>query len=203
MIPSQIDLENRYLKLGLSAKEISQQLGCSENKIHYWLNKYKIKKRSIAEATYIKSNPKGDPFIYNAPDSNIDWFLYGLGLGLFWGEGNKANKHAVRLGNTDPALIKHFLDFLYKIYQIDKTRLRFGLQIFTDTKPDIAKRFWCNKLGVGIAQFHKTTITKQQKPGSYGKKLQYGVLTVYFSNRKLRDIIVGAIQRLQQDQMPM
>ena len=33
--------------------------------------------------------------------------------------------------------------------------------------------------------------------------MQYGVLTVYFSNRKLRDIIVGAIEKLQNDVMPM
>ncbi len=203
MFPTQKDLEYQYLKLGYSAKEISQRLKCSENKIHYWLNKYKIKKRSIAEATYIKSNPLGDPFTYKHPTTNNDWFLYGLGLGLFWGEGNKANMHAVRLGNTDPALIKYFLDFLHKIYQIDKSRLRFGLQLFTDTKPDVAKRFWCKKLGVDATQFHKTTITKQHKPGSYGKKSQYGVLTVYFSNRKLRDIIVGAIQGLQNNQKPM
>jgi hypothetical protein len=196
-------LEDNYVNKRLSAKQISQLAGCSENKVHYWLKKYQIKKRSIQEATYIKSNPLGDPFQYQKPATSTDWFLYGLGMGLYWGEGNKANKHAIRLGNTDPALIKYFLLFLENIYKIDPTRLRFGLQIFTDTEPAKAKAYWCKNLGINSSQFHKTTISKQHKLGSYHKKLPYGVLTVYFSNRKLRDIIVGAIQGLQNDQMPM
>jgi hypothetical protein len=173
------------------------QLACSENKVHYWLNKYLIQKRNIKEATYLKANPSGDPFKSINIKSTQQWFLYGLGLGMYWGEGNKANTHAVRLGNTDPGLIRYFLHFLHTVYCIDQKRLRFGLQIFTDTKPLEARDYWCKELHIKPAQFHKVVITKQGKTGSYTKKLQYGVLTVYFSNRKLRDTIVGAIDELR------
>lgn len=203
MIPTEEHLISEYSDKKLSAREISLKFGCSENKIHYWLKEYGIKKRSIKDATYIKANPFGDPFSTKKLTSNLDWFLYGLGIGLYWGEGNKANKHAVRLGNADPALIKFFLLFLHETYKIDSKKLRFGLQLFTDTDPTVAKKFWCKQLGVMPGQFHKTTITKQNKKGTYRKKLQYGVLTVYFSNRKLRDIIVNAIANLQRDQLPM
>lgn len=202
MLPKDL-LSELYVKQKLSAKQISQKFNCSENKVHYWINKYKIPKRSISEATYQRANPFGDPFKFNRPVSQNDYFLYGLGLGLFWGEGNKANPSAVRLGNTDPALIKYFINFLVKIYQIDKDKLRFGIQIFTDTPPQKARAFWCKKLSVKPTQFHKTTITKQGKVGSYTRKVQHGVLTVYFSNKKLRDMIVGAIAELQNSKLPM
>jgi hypothetical protein len=192
-----------YTNKGKSAKQISHTLSCSENKVHYWLEKYKIRKRSISEATYIRANPNGDPFKFSKPKTLNEAFIYGLGLGLFWGEGNKVNTGAVRLGNTDPHLIKYFLLFLKKSYNIDINKLRFGIQIFNDTKPSQAIKFWCTNLEVSPEQFHKVVLTKQNKTGTYRKKMKNGVLTVYFSNKKLRDIIVGAITDLQNSRLPM
>jgi hypothetical protein len=187
-------LHNAYVRDKKSTKQISNVLGCSENKVTYWLQKYDIKKRSISDAVYIKSNPKGNPFQFRQPRSDYEWFLYGLGLGLFWGEGNKANKHAVRLGNSDPELIKKFIEFLCIIYQIDQSKLRFGLQIFSDTSPKQALTFWCKHLNLSEDKFYKVIVTKSGKIGNYRKKNVHGVLTVYFSNIKLRDIIVSAIK---------
>ncbi|MBP9843119.1 MAG: hypothetical protein KBC62_03885 [Candidatus Pacebacteria bacterium] len=196
-------LIKNYLQKRFSAKEIAAQAGCSVNKINYWLNKYAIPKRTISEAVYIKANPAGDPFLLRRPQSSEDWFLYGLGLGLFWGEGNKVNKHSVRLGNVDPALIRYFLLFLTTFYQVDKTKLRFGLQIFSDTSPETALNFWTKSLNVKASSFHKKIIvSKSKKRGTYKRKSRYGVLTVYFSNSKLRDNIIDAIGKLQNDQMP-
>lgn len=202
MIPRETLLQ-LYSKQGLSAKQIATKFSYSENKVHYWLEKYKIKKRSISEATYMRANPDGDPFKFTKPKSAEEIFIFGLGLGLFWGEGNKVNLNAVRLGNTDPALVKYFIVFLSKIYKIDMQKLRFGLQIFTDTSPEVAKEFWCKELGILSSQFHKTVLTKQNKLGTYRRKMQYGVLTVYFSNKRLRDMIVSAINELQHSKLPM
>ncbi len=202
MIPADT-LFKAYVVNKRSAKEIAQLLECSENKIHYWLTKHGIPKRTISEATYLRANPSGDPFYFNKPTDPQHWFLFGLGLGLYWGEGNKANTHAVRLGNCDPGLIRFFITFLREVYQIDQNRLKFGIQLFTDTNPRIAKKYWCKELKISAKQFHATTITRQNKPGSYRKKLQYGVLTVYFSNKKLRDTIVNAISELQNNKLPM
>ena len=75
------------------------------------MNKYGIKRRSISDAIYEKHNPNGDPFSIKEVTTIEEAKLYGLGVGVYWGEGNKANKHSVRLGNTDPDLILRFVDF--------------------------------------------------------------------------------------------
>lgn len=190
-------LIRKYLKEKKSARSIAEGLGCSENKIHYWLDKFQIPKRSISDAVYIKNNPLSDPFHFGAPKSSEEWFLYGLGLGLYWGEGNKMNKYAVRLGNTDPDLVRKFLEFLTQIFKIDHSRLRFGLQVFSDVSSDEALAFWLQSLSLKRTQFQKVIITKSRMPGTYRKKNKYGVLTVYFSNTKLRDTIVAAIDQLR------
>jgi phage-related tail fiber protein len=191
-----------YTKEKNSATEIAKLLECSPTKVNYWLKKHKITKRTISESVYIYNNPTGDPFRCEKNSSSQDWFLYGLGLGLFWGEGNKMNKHSVRLGNTDPGLINMFLLFLKNNYNIDESKLRFGLQVFSDIEPIVAKSFWIKNLGVSASQFQKVVVTPSRAAGTYTRKNQHGVLTIYFSNTKLRDIIVHAVTELQSGKMP-
>src|SRR4051812_2004906 len=95
-----------------SVSNIAQHLKCSENKVNYWLDKYNIKKREISEAIYLKWNPDGNPFRVKIPSNLEEAKLFGLGVGLYWGEGTKRNKHSIRLGNSDPELIKKFIEFL-------------------------------------------------------------------------------------------
>ena len=180
-----------------SAHDIARRLKCSENKVHYWLGKHAIKKRTLSDALYVKQNPHGDPFIFKKPQSSEDWFLFGLGIGLYWGEGNKKNKTAVRLGNSDPALIKAFLRFLNEIYQVRKEKIRFGLQIFSDMSPVAARSFWCRYLHVSSRKFGKVIVTPSRGRGSYKEKTSHGVLTIYFSNVKLQRMLNKEIENLR------
>jgi len=189
-------LENLYLIKKFSSFEIAKKYGCSETKVNYWLSFYKIKKRTISEAIYQKNNPKGDPFSFHQPKTLQRMFLFGLGLGLFWGEGSKRNLHAVRLGNSDPALVKKFIDFLVNIYRIEKTRIRFQLLIYNDLNTNKLIAFWTKYLAVKNSQFFKTTILKRRGNGTYLKKMQYGVILVHFGNMKLRNLICSQIANI-------
>ncbi|MBI4087090.1 hypothetical protein HY416_03895 [Candidatus Kaiserbacteria bacterium] len=189
-------LEKEYCNNKKSVAEIAKFFNCSQHKINYWLGKYHIPKRKISEAMYIKWNPRGDPFAFNNPQTLDKAFLWGLGLGLFWGEGNKKNTDSVRLGNVDPGLIRTFLKFLDEIYTIDHARLRFGLQTFTDIGENAAVAYWCRELRANRRQFYKVTVTRSGSLGTYREKSKHGVLTIYFHNKKLRDSIVNAIGEL-------
>lgn len=188
-------LRKLYMEEGKSIKEISKILNCSVHKISYWMLKYNINTRSISEAVYLKNNPNGDPFIFNKPKTINDSWLLGMGLGLYWGEGTKADKVSVRLGNTDPELVSTFIQFLVKIFGIHRKDLKFGLQLFNDVSVGEALDFWQKKLKIDKSQFYKTVATKSRAKGTYRKKSKYGVLTVYYHNRKLRDLLVNMLTR--------
>ncbi len=187
-------LERLYGEKKFSAAQIAKQLSCSVGQVNYWLGKYRIKKRSISAAIYAKRNPGGDPFTMRRPKNIEEAFLYGLGIGLYWGEGTKRNTHSVRLGNSDPFLIKKFCEFLERIFGVQKSKLHFGLQIFGDMDKRVVLRFWTKILKVSPAQFYKIIVTPHRGIGNYRRKTKYGVLTVYFNNKKLRDIICSAIE---------
>ena len=187
------NLYRLYAKRHKSASEISDLFGCSEGKINYWLAKYRIQKRNISEAVYVRHNPSGDPFVFKKPRSIKEAELFGMGIGLYWGEGTKASKTTVKLGNTDPALIKVFISFLIKTFNIKKKDLRFHLQIFSDVSPKDSINFWTKKLNIKKSQLYKPTITKSGKIGTYRQKSKFGVLTVYYFNSKLKKVLINLL----------
>ena len=102
-------------------QEIADKMRWSLHKVSYWLDQCSISRRSPSEATYVKRNPGGDPFKIKSQLTKKDETLKGLGLGLYWGEGDKSpNNTSVRLANTDPLLIKKFKEFLTKICGVKK-----------------------------------------------------------------------------------
>ncbi len=189
-------LVNLYLIKKYSSARIAKELKQSQRKVDYWLNKHEIKKRSISDAIYELRNPNGDPFKFTPPKTQEDTLLYGLGLGLYWGEGAKRGKGGVRLPNTDPHLIKIFVKFLEKFFAIEKKKLRFGLQIFDDISPSIALEYWTKELGVSKDQFYKIIISKVRGSGTYSYKSENGVLMVYFNNTRLKALVCRLIDNI-------
>ena len=181
-------LQKMYYVEKKSMQEIAHELGFSLHKVAYWMEKHKIKARQRGEAMYVKHNPQGDPFKFVPPRTLGEAKLFGLGLGLYWGEGNKANMYAIRLGNTDPNLIREFIKFLTRFFGIRKSDLQFGLQIFSDTPSYEALDFWVKELKISRQQVYKPTITKSGSVGTYRKKSKYGVVTVLYHNKKLREL---------------
>ncbi len=172
-----------------SAAQIASIYGCSVHKVNYWLIKHNITKRAISEAVYNRKNPKGDPFSYNSPQSIKQAILLGIGMGLYWGEGTKSDSSSVRLGNSDPELILVFIKFLKDTFNINEEKLRFGLQIFSDCEPNQALKYWSAKLGIQKKQFQKVIITPSRGRGTYKNKSYWGVLTLYYCNKKLRKLM--------------
>lgn len=188
-------LEKLHLQDNLSMKGVSVALECSQSKVEYWMKKHAIPRRAMSDAIYLIHNPNGDPFKAQPIDTLEKAQLFGLGIGLYWGEGNKLNRYSVRLGNTDPELLNTFVRFLVELYGVDRSMLRFGLQLFSDIDTDKALGYWCNKLDVKPSQFYRITVTISGSIGTYRKKSEHGVVTVYYHNKKLRDVLVGLLPR--------
>ncbi len=191
-------LESLYFDKKLSKMQISIELKISSSKVDYWFRKHKLNPRSRKDATYLHYNRGVEPFEIKMPSDMKDYFLYGLGLGLFWGEGNKVSPHSVRLGNTDLDLIKYFLKFITEFCGVKKSKIRFGLQIFNDIDVDTALLHWQTELGYGVSNFMPSVVVSPpQGKGTYRKKSEFGVLTVYVHNKHLREWFIEEIDILR------
>jgi hypothetical protein len=188
-------LLDRYVTQSKSMQQIATELECSLNKVAYYMDKYDIARRSISDAIYQRCHPHGDPFTVKEADTLEATKLLGIGIGLYWGEGTKSSQHSIRLGNTDPALLRTFMEFLVELFGVRRDDLRFGLQIFTDINQQEALDYWTRELGVKASQFYKVIVTISGSIGTYRKKSQYGVVTLHYHNKKLRDILVDMLPR--------
>ena len=191
-------LVNLYNISKLSVSEIADTLHTSEGTVNWWMKKHEIEKRNRSDANYLKYNKNGDPFHISNIDSIEAGIIYGLGVGLFWGEGNKVNRTSLRVGNTDSDLIKTYVKFLREFCKVDESRIRFGLQLFNDSDPDKAMHYWLKKLNVSRSQFmDKISSIPTQGKGTYKKKNKYGVVTVYVNNIKLVDWMHSQIEKFR------
>lgn len=94
---------------------------------------------------------------------------------------------------SDPRLLNEFINFLVTIFKIRKNDLKFGLQIFTDINPEKALDFWCRELKVSRTQFQKPVVTLSGSIGTYRRKSKNGVVTLYYNNKKARDILMSLL----------
>ncbi len=187
------ELEKLY-KSGLSMQEISAKTGSSYHQVTYWMDKYGIPRRSLSEAIYTKQNPDGNPFEIKELQDRKDFELFNLGVGLFLGEGTKRDKFSIRFTNSDPKIMKLFLRFLREICKVKETKIKAWLNVFDDIKTAEATDFWVKITGIPISRFDKTIIRKN-KVGNYKNKSLHGTLTIYVSNKKLKNLMDGWCER--------
>lgn len=109
--------------------------------------------------------------------------LFIAGLIIYWGEGDRITKYNIRISNTDPAMIKLFIDFLIKICGVPKNRIKSSLLLYPDLDNIICKEYWSKKILIPKNCFNKSIfITGKHKT----KRLQYGVCNIVFTNAYLK-----------------
>ncbi len=86
---------------------------------------------------------------------------------LWWGEGSKSRRdirwkntwsYPVEITNTNPLIIKLFLDFLRFDIRVDELKLRVQLQIHEGDDQKELEDFWSQTTGIPIDRFQKTII---------------------------------------------
>ncbi len=180
---------------GKSMRKIASELNCSENTVVYWMNKYGIRRRNRSEAGYFQQNPSGDPFSIKNTFELDDFTVYGLGIGIYWGEGDKTSKHAVRVANTDPGLIRVFVKFLRQICRVREDKILYSIVSFHDSDIEVVRSFWSRELLVLPEKFGTIVQISPQGKGIYKRKSLYGVCTVHVGNIKLKKWILGEVER--------
>ncbi|MFC1710354.1 hypothetical protein ACFL0F_01675 [Patescibacteria group bacterium] len=160
------------------------------------MKKYNIKRRSRSDAAYLQHNPNGDPFEIKTRLSPNEKLLYGLGLGIYWGEGNKTTPHTVAVANSDPKIIKVFITFLINICGLDTDKIRYSIVCFNNSNEKSVRKYWSNHLKILPSKFGKIVQIPPQGRGSYKRKKNHGVCTIWVGNIKLKKWIMGSIDNI-------
>lgn len=90
---------------------------------------------------------------------------------LYWAEGSKKD---FGLSNTDPELIKVFVNGLREIFNISDERFRVSIRIYEDLDKEQCLDYWSEIVNISKDKFVNVNILKGKKVG----KLQYGMCRV-------------------------
>lgn len=90
---------------------------------------------------------------------------------LYWAEGSKRD---CWLTNTDPNLIKVYVNTLREDFQISDDRLRISVRIYEDLDQEKCLDFWSSVVNIPKEKFVSVNILKGKKKG----KLEYGMCRV-------------------------
>ncbi|KKW45886.1 MAG: hypothetical protein UY98_C0035G0004 [Candidatus Kaiserbacteria bacterium GW2011_GWA2_58_9] len=123
--------------------------------------------------------------------------LFILGAGLYWGEGYKNGNEECGLTNSDPAIIRAFIQWLKEIHSVRMVDLilRVSINATHKHRDREIKRYWSLITTIPLAQFTKTSFIKISSRKIYkNSHIHFGTLRVKVRRgTALRRRILGSI----------
>jgi hypothetical protein len=102
---------------------------------------------------------------------------------LYWAEGGKSTA-GLDFVNSDPAMIRVFLNFLRCVCGVDESRLRVYLYCYADQDSKELIGFWSASTKIPEHQFTKPYVRSDFSESKKGK-LRYGVVHIRYSDVRL------------------
>lgn len=211
------ELKEKALKMrreGMSYSQIKAVVKVSKSTLSLWLRDLPLSEERIRElrdfsqvriekCRNTKANKKQSRLneVYKEVSSDIgelsDREIFLCGLFLYWGEGTKTSESVTALTNTNPSMIRFFINW-YNSMGIETSRLKFRLQLYADMDVQSETLYWASFLGIPAEQFSKphmknSNLIKQTYKVGFG----HGTCTVTFNNNEMYMYIKSALRFIQ------
>lgn len=162
------------------------------------MRKHNLKRRNLKDACVIKFAQKPLSFRKKEVLTAEEEKLKIAGTMLYWAEGSKSIKSQwIDFANSDPCMIKLFLNYLRIIYQIDEKRLRVYLYCYSDQNISDLISFWSRECSISKEQFTKPYVRDDFR--LCGRKMTKGLIHVRYSDKKLWSEIMKMIEEYKFD----
>lgn len=120
------------------------------------------------------------------------------GLYLYWGEGTKAAPGRVELANTDPDMIRAFIDWM-RCMGVAPSHLRFRLHLYVDMNVVAETKFWAQTLGVPETSFQRPYIKQSTLAGlTYKRGYAHGTCNARLENMVMWEYITMALKYIRE-----
>ncbi len=196
-------------KKGYSYSQIKTALGISKGTLSEWLRPYPLSPERIKELrdnspqrieryrnTMAQKRQAKLDSAFNKAKGDIKKLskreLFIFGFALYWAEGGKTRASSLSLGNTDPAMLKVFIQWL-TLLGVPKNKLRIKLHMYKDMDQKKTIAFWKQILGVGDDQFIKPYIKDSRLTDlTYKNGFGHGTCNIVYDNTEMtRYVLMG------------
>jgi DNA-binding transcriptional ArsR family regulator len=131
-----------------------------------------------------------------------------VGIALYWAEGYKRpimrngremTYHPINLTNSDPKILKAFIEFARNVCNVPVSKIKVELRIFKHLNETQVANYWSRELGISRGNFQKILVVVSKS--SMGKRpfhrLPYGVVQIRINDTNLFHRIMGWIEGLK------
>jgi len=115
---------------------------------------------------------------------------------LYWAEGSRT-RNLVGLTNSDPAMLRHFLRFLERCYDVALERVRLTVNCHLGNGLSLAEieEWWLRELALPRACLRKATVDRVSSQSQRKRNtLLYGTASIRLHSTFISQSIHGAIQ---------
>jgi transposase-like protein len=199
---------------GRSVREIAALVGVSRSTVSLWVRDIELTPEQ--HASLHARNPAYNGQLLGqrvrsarAREQRLRWQEEGRALArrgdpchvagcmLFWAEGDKT-RTAVRISNSDPDLLRYFIDFLRRFYIDDDSRFRISCHLFADhvERQGEVERYWLRALGLPQSCLRQSYVNVYSRRSQKKRqnKLPYGTCKLALHSTQVAQSIFGAIQ---------
>lgn len=132
--------------------------------------------------------------------------LHIAGAMLYWAEGDKGSKNTARLSNSDPDLLRLYVEFLRTHFEVPNEKLRVTCHLFADhlERQLEIEQFWLDLLDLprtSLCRSHVNVYSKYSQKKRQNK-LPYGTTRVCVNSTQVVQSIYGSIQEYGRFERP-
>ena len=199
---------------GCSIKEIARRLGVSRASVSVWVRdvvltddqRARLERRArngyltVAAASRDAARRRREGYQEDGRRlARTAGTEYACGCMLFWAEGSRA-RNSAQLVNSDPALVRFWIDFLRRYFDVESRRIRLVCNLFADHE-DIRRdieRFWLSTLGLPDESLLTSMVNRYSRVSNRKRlnKLPYGTAKVTVHDTRIVQMLYGSIQEL-------
>lgn len=173
--------------LGWSYKKIAKEIGVSKGTLSIWLRDVKLTKsqKEILKENCRKNSHSGSEGskqrwkklkenVYSQYNPLIKDPKFMLGLGIYWGEGNKSNSFG--MSNSDPETIKVFMCWANNYFDVSSFRI--CIHHYNKDKDEEVKLWWSKILSLPLSCFNKSVFATSKSSLLKRKTLENGTIHI-------------------------
>ncbi len=180
-------IKELYYNQELTTKEIARKLKVKPWKVWEFMVKEKIPRRTLSEVNFLRYKDERGTFSLKKKLSLREEKLKVAGIMLYWAEGARFNEKTSKIvdfTNSNPEMIKIFLEFLRIICGVEEKRLRVFLYCYSNQDIEKLKKYWYKLTNISLKQFTKPYVRKSFSLEK-NNKMKYGLIHIRYGEMKL------------------
>lgn len=207
-----VDLRKR----GMSYSQIKEKLMVGKSTLSSWLKDYPLSEERIRglrdfnekriekcrETKRKKKESRLNDF-YNQEKTKIlplnKKELYLTGYFLYWGEGAKTYEAKLIISSTDPAIIKFFIVWLEKCWNVPRSKLKVQVHLYRDMNIAREINYWSEELNIPKKQFNRPYIKESStKKINHKRGFGHGTCNLSLGDARLSERVLMGLKVIRE-----